>query len=106
MKYLICNCVYLIKLAFGFVTIERLITDDFIDYNYLTFVTDDCCYICCKETISFLFDCYRSSDIQNTCADFDDCMSCIDLIEFGGEDICQICEKLLCFYFSKVLIVV
>ena len=105
MKYLICNCFYSIKLSCGIVKIERLIMEDFIDHNYLTFVRNDCCYICCKETISFLFDCYCSLDIQKTCADINNPVSCIDLIEYGADDFCQICEKLLCFYFSKILIV-
>ena len=105
MKYLTCNCFYSIKLGCGVVSIEKLIMEDFIDHNYLTFVQNDCCYICCKETISFLFDCYRSVDIKNSCAQIDHPVSCIDLIEYGGEDIWQICEKLLCSYFSKVLIV-
>ena len=103
MKYFICNCFFELKLGCGAVNIRRLITEDFIDFNYLTFVTNDCCYICCKETITFLFDCYRSSDIQYTCANIEEPICCIDLVQFGNEDICQICEKLLCFYFSEIL---
>ena len=104
MKYYICNCYFQIKLGCGVIDIKRLIENDFIDFNFITVVTtDERCYICCKETITFLFDCYRSSDIRYTCATIKVPVCCVDMIEFGNEDICQACEQLLCFYFSKVL---
>ena len=103
MKYFICNCFYELKLGCGFFNIKRLITEDFIDCHYLTFVENDCCYICFKETITFIFDCYRCSDIKYTCANIQEPVSCIDMVEFGSEDICQTCEKLLLFYFSEIL---
>ena len=90
MKYLICNCFYKPKLGCGVVSIKRLIREDFIDFHYLTFVKNDCCYICCKETITFL-------------SIIDEPISCIEMFEFGSENICQICEKTLCFYFSSIL---
>ena len=99
MKYFICNCFFELKLGCGAFNIKRLITEDFIDFHYLTFVKNDCCYICCKETITFLFDCYRSCDFQYTCGP----ICCIDLVEFGNDDVCQICEKFLCSYFSEIL---
>ena len=33
----------------------------------------------------------------------DDPVSCIEMVEFGNGDICQICEKTLCFYFSSIV---
>ena len=68
MKYFICSCVFEPKLGCGIVNIERLIKEGFIDFNYLILVKNDCCYVCCKKTIEFTFECYRSSDIQYTCA--------------------------------------
>ena len=102
MKYFVCNCFYEPKFGCGVVSIKRLITEDFIDFHYLIFV-NDCCYICCKKTITFLFDCYFNFDFHCTCATIDDSISCIEMVEFGNEDICQICEKTLCFYFSSIL---
>ena len=103
MKYFVCNCFYKPKLGCGVVNIKRLITEDFIDFHYLAFVRNDCCYICCKEAITFLFDCYFNSDFKCTCATIDEPVSCIEMVEFGNEDICQIREKTLCFYFSDIL---
>ena len=103
MKYFICNCFYDIKLGCGVVNMKRLIEEGFIDFNYLTFVKNGCCYICCKETIEFIFECYRSSDIQHTCANIQEPICCIDLVELGDENLCQMCEELLCFYFSEIL---
>ena len=74
-----------------------------IDFHYLTFVKNDCCYICRKETITFLFVCYFNSDFSCTCASIDEPICCIEMVEFGYEDICQMCEKTLCFYFSDIL---
>ena len=52
MKYFICSCFYELKLGCGIVNIKRLIEEDFIDFNYLTFVKNDCCYICCKKQLN------------------------------------------------------
>ena len=53
MKYFVCNCFYESKLGYGVVSIKKLIAEDFIDFHYLTFVKNDCCYICCKEQLHF-----------------------------------------------------
>ena len=81
MKYFVCLCMFEAKLGCGIVKIERLIEEGFID-----------------------FDCSRSCDIQYTCANIKEPACCIDLIEFGGEDLCYKCEKLLCSYFKYILI--
>ena len=81
-----------------------LIKKKLFDYNYVIISKNGCCYVCCKETIGFLFDCYRKSDISSTCANVDDPICCIDLTEFGYEEQCERCAELLCFYFSLVLI--
>ena len=92
------------KLGCGVVKIERLIEEGFIDLSYLTVLNNECCYICCKNSIEFMFDCSRSRDIQHTCASIKEPVCCIDLIAFGGEDLCYKCEKLLCSYFKYILI--
>ena len=81
MKYFVCLCMFEAKLGCGILKIERLIEEGFID-----------------------FDCSHSCDIQYTCANIKEHVCCIDLIEFGGEDLCYKCEKLLCSYFKYILI--
>ena len=103
MKYFVCNCFYESKLGCGIISIKRLIAEDFIDFHYLIFVKNDCYYICCKETITFLFDCYCNSDFYCTCATSDEPICCIEMVKFDNEDFCQICEKTICFYFSSIL---
>ena len=97
MKYFVCNCFYELKLGCGVISIKRLIAEDFIDFQYLIFVKNDCYYICCKKTIRFLFDCYCNSC---SCATINDSVSSIEMIEFVNEDICQICKKTYVFIFA------
>ena len=104
MKYFICPCFYKSKFGCGIISIDRLIKEKLFDYNYLIIAKNACCYVCCKETIAFLFECYRESDIASSCANVNDPLCCIDLTEFGYENLCDCCEKLLCSYFSLVLI--
>ena len=104
MKYLVCCCFYKLKLGCGIISIDRLKKEEIIDYRYLTIAKNDCLYICCKQTVEFLFQCYRKSDIELTCATVNDPICCIDLVEFGNEDLCNLCKKLLCSYFSFVLV--
>ena len=104
MKYLVCPCVFEAKLGCGVVKIDRLIEEGFIDSNYLAVLNNECCYICCKQSIEFLFDCSRTSHIQYSCDSLNESVSCIDLISFGGEDLCGKCEELLCYYFKCILI--
>ena len=103
MKYFVCNCFYELKLGYGVISIKKLIAEDFIDFHYLRSIKNDCCYICCKETITFLFDCYCNSNFYCTCATTDDPICCIEMVEFANEDICKFCKKTICFYFSSFL---
>ena len=100
MKYFVCPCIFEVKLGCGIVKIDRLIEESFIDSNYLAVLNNECCYICCKETIEFLFDYTNSYHVQFTCGT----VCCIDLIAFGSEDLCLKCEEFLCYYFKCVLI--
>ena len=104
MKYFVYPCIFEAKLGCGVIKIDRLIEEGFIDLNYLTVLNNECCYICCKKAIEFLFDCTRSCHIQYTCGNIKEPVCCIDLIEFGGEDLCYKCKKLLCSYFKYILI--
>ena len=54
MKYFVCPCIFEVKLGCGIVKIDRLIEEGFIDSNYLAVLNNECCYICCKETINCL----------------------------------------------------
>ena len=57
-----------------------------------------------KKQLDFcLFDCYCNSIFHCTCATIDHVVSCIEMVEFANEDICQICKKTFCFYFSSIL---
>ena len=53
MKYFICNCFYELKLGCGVVNIKRLITEDFIDFHYLTFVKNDCFTFAVRKQLHF-----------------------------------------------------
>ena len=103
MKYFICPCIFESKLGCSFVKISRLIEDGFIDFKFLIFLKNDCYYICCKDSIYFRFECSRSEDIRATCANIKFPICCIDLIEFGYENVCCKCENLLFCYFTDIL---
>ena len=104
MKYFICPCIFESKLGCSFVKIGRLIEEGFIDFNFLTFLKNDCCYICCKKGIYFRFECSRSEDIQATCGNIKYPVCCFNLIEFGYENMFCKCENLLFCYFTDILI--
>ena len=104
MKYFICQCIFESKLGCGFVDIHRLIEDGFIDHRFMLFLKNDCYWICCKDTINFLFECNRERDIRNTCGTIKFPINCIDLLEFGYEYLCSRCESLLFFYFRDILV--
>ena len=48
-----------------------------------------------RKQFTFLFDCYFNSDFDCSCATIDEPISCIEMVEFGYEDICQVCKKKL-----------
>lgn len=104
MKYFICPCIFESKLGCSFVKISRLVEDGFIDSKFLIFLKNDCYYICCKDSIYFRFECSRKEDIRLTCGNIKYPICCIDLIEFGCENVCCKCENLLFRYFTDILI--
>ena len=95
MKYFVCPCIFEVKLGCDIVKIDRLIEEGFIDSNYLAFLNNECCYICCKQSIEFLFDCSCSYHVQYTCGS----ICCIDLIAFGSKDLCLKCETFFVLLF-------
>ena len=70
--------------------------NNFLNRAAVTFLK---CLLLHLLTITFLFDCYCNSDFYCTCETIDDPISCIEMVEYGNEDIGQICEKTLCFLF-------
>ena len=68
MKYFVCNCFYELKLRYGVISIKKLTLKD-LGFRYTTSVKNDCCYICCRETILFLFEYYRNSNFYFAIAD-------------------------------------
>ena len=96
MKYCVCNCFYELKLSYGIISIKNLISKGF-GFRYVTSVKNDCCYICCRETIIFLFQCYRNFDFDFY-VDTDD-----PVVKSDNEDIYLMSEKTLYFHFSSIL---
>ena len=92
MKYCVCNCFYELKLSYGIFTIKNLISKGF-GFRYATSVKNGCCYICCRETIIFFFQCYRNFDFD---FDFTD----DPVVKFDNEDIYLMSEKTIYFHFD------
>ena len=99
MKYFVCNCFYELKLDYGIKSIKKLTLKDF-GLRYVTSVKNDCCYICCRETIIFLFEYYRNSDFAIT----NDRVFFNEMVNSDNEDIYLMSEEAIFFHFSSSLI--
>ena len=99
MKYFVCNCFYESKLGYGIINIKKLKLKDF-GCRYVTSVKNDCCYICCRETIIFLFQCYRNFDFYRAT---DDPVFFNEMVKSDNEDIYLMSEKTIYFHFSSIL---
>ena len=101
MKYFVCNCFYELKLGYGIISIKKLTLKDF-GLRYVTSVKNDCCYICCRETIIFLFEYYRNSDFYSAITD--DNVFFDEMVKSDNEDIYLMSEEAIFFHFSSSLI--
>ena len=102
MKYFICNCFYQLKLRYGVISVKNLALTYF-GLDYTMRVKNDCCYICCRETILFLFEYYRNSDFYFAIAD--DRVFPNEMVKSNhNEDIYLMSEEAIFFYFSSSLI--
>ena len=102
MKYFVCNCFYELKLHYGVISIQKLTLKDF-GIRYTISVKNDCCYICCRETILFLFEYYRNSNFYFAIAD-DRVFSNQMAKSNHNEDIYLMSEEAIFFDFSSRLI--
>ena len=102
MKYFVCNCFYELKLGYGIKSIKKLTLKD-LGLRYVTSVKNDCCYICCSETITFLFEYYRNSDFYSAIADDRGFFN--EMVKSNhNEDIYLMSEEAIFFHFSSSLI--
>ena len=68
--------------------------------RYTIYVKDDCCYICCRETILFLFEYYRNSNFYFAIAD--NRVFSNEMVKSNhDEDIYLMSEEAIFFYFSS-----
>ena len=102
MKYFVCNCFYELKLHYGAISIQKLTLKDF-DVGYTIRAKNDCCYICCRETILFLFQYYRNSNFYFAISD-DRVFSNQMVKSNHNEDIYLLSEEAIFFHFSSSLI--
>ena len=72
--------------------------------NILLILVDNTYYICCKETIQFLIQCYP--DFYEKCMEHcpreypdPESVNCLDLYQFGFEDFYFSCQKVTIFFF-------
>ena len=112
-KCFVCLCLYDIARFSNYNDIEKFI--DLIEDNglfkkdFLILERNESNYVCCKDTIEFC--CRYYPELYETC--LDDCayeytgmcsVNCLDLLEYGSEDICLNCETTIFNFFLKVLI--
>ena len=73
----------------------------FIRFNY-----NELNYVCCKDTIHFLYEIYPKAykiameDCPNEYADMTS-INCLDLFVYGFEDVCSRCENILLTFFLR-----
>ena len=101
MKNFVCNCFYELKLCYGIISIKKLTLKD-VGLRYVISVKNDCCYICCRETIIFLFEYYRNSDFYFAITD--DNVFFNEMVKSDNEDIYLMSEETIFFHFSSSLI--
>ena len=79
--------------------------------KFIWYKHNDVNYVCCKDMIHFLYNCYP--EVYENCMDvcsieYADTTSinCLDLFLYGFEAICSKCEKILLTYFLEFLEIV
>ena len=97
MKYFVCNCFYESKLGYGIESIKKFTLKDF-GFKYVTSVKNDCCYICCRETIKFLFEYYCNSNFYPLITGER------KMVKTDDEDIYLLSEEAIFFHFSSSLL--
>ena len=97
--YFVCSCLFDIIIAINCDDIDELMK--FLSVNYLIVESDGTFYIACKDSIDFYSE-YVKEDCD-TCFNSDEPISCLDLICYGFEDSCSLCEKIILDFFSDHL---
>ena len=114
MAFFACCCLF----HFIIILKSKFIINDFIDLaeqngimrpNILLILVESTYYICCKETIQFLIQYYP--DFCEKCLEHcpreypdPESVNCLDLCEFGFEDLCLSCQEVTVSYLLKCLI--
>ena len=109
-----CCCLF----DFVIVLKSKFIINDFIDLaeqngiirpNVLLILFYNTYFICCKETIQFLIQYYP--DFYEKCLEHcpreypdHESVNCLDLCEFGFEDLCLSCQEVTISYLLNCLI--
>ena len=114
-KYYVCQCYFDIAISSNYDNIDEfcaIIQEyGFLKKNFIWYKHNDVNYVCCKDMIHFLYNCYP--EVYETC--MDDCpnayadttsINCLDLFVYGFEDICSNCENILLTYFLRFLEIV
>ena len=112
-NYIVCSCLFDFALFSNYNGINEFIESmekmNFSKSNILILEYVDSFYICCKETVQFLYRCYP--ELYESC--IDECpneytdpesVNCFDLFLYGYEDLCENCESVIFSYLLKILI--
>ena len=84
--------------------IAKLIESGFLNVNFFVIQEKSVVCICCKDTIVFCYDCSSKSDLAKTCGDVIEPITCFDLIPYGFENVCLLCNELVLKYFLNFLV--
>ena len=109
----VCPCLFVNARFSNYINIDEFVNviedNGFLKKDFLILERFESIYVCCKDTISFC--CKYYPEFYETC--LDDCpnqyadmhsINCLDIMEYGFEDICLNCEMIILNFFSKVLI--
>ena len=97
-NYFVCSCLFDIVFPLNCNDINELMK--FLSVNYLILDYDGSFYISCKDSIDFYSEYIKDCD---TCSHCEEPINCIDLICYGFEDVCSMCEKIILNFFSDYL---
>ena len=109
----VCPCLFVIARFSNYINIDEFVNviedNGFLKKDFLILERFESIYVCCKDTIHFC--CKYYPELYETC--LDDCpneytdmtsINCLDVMEYGFEDICSHCESIIFNYFFKILI--
>ena len=112
-NYFVCSCLFDFALFSNYNVIDEFVKSmkkmNFLKSNILILEHVDSFYIYCKETVQFLTQYYP--DFYEKCMEHcphenpdPESVNCLDLCEFGFEDLCLSCQEVTISYLLKCLI--